>query len=326
MPRVLIVLAMLAANCACAPALHTRNRPPVPAHEFAATMQLQGSALEQLHLSMPEQSAQPADKRVLVLYASGDGGWFGSAVDMFHEIAKAGRSTPSGSARAHFSKIKYRSLGPLSSVNQLATDYREIIERARADLHLDDSVPAFLTGWSRGAAFAVLVASEPGEQQAIAGVVAIGLSEGEDLQVNGAEDETDDGSAGVEARTRPFEPYQQIARLKEPCAVIQRRTTTTCPPRARVRSLGPDGVAPLLHHRRQEPSLLRAARINSTSRCSRRSTGSLRRQRRAPPVSASPDRAALLRPSRGVRGGAVAGNDGPSARAGRQPSSGKRHR
>ena len=240
MPRVLIVLAMFAANCACAPAMRTGSRPPVPAHEFATTMRLQGSAL-QLHLSMPEQPAQPDGKRVLVLYASGDGGWFGSAVDMFHQIAKAGYYTVGFSSRA-FLKIN-RSLGPLSSVNQLATDYREIIEQARADLHLDDTVPALLTGWSRGAAFAVLVASEPGEQQAIAGVVAIGLSEGEDLRINGAEDETDDGSAGVEARTWPFEPYQQIARLKEPCAVIQSAHDNYLPA-ARARSLfGPDSAS-----------------------------------------------------------------------------------
>ncbi len=104
-------------------------------------------------------------------------------------------------------------------------------------------MPALLTGWSRGAAFAVLVASEPGEQQAIAGVVAIGLSEGEDLQINGAEDETDDGSAGVEARTWPFEPYQQIARLKEPCAVIQSSHDNYLPA-ARARSLfGPDSAS-----------------------------------------------------------------------------------
>src|SRR4029077_17287037 len=97
------------------PPCHPGTRPPVPAHEFAATMQLQGGAL-QLHLSMPEQSAQAADKRVLVLYASGDGGWVASRVDMFHEIAKAGYYTGGFSSRA-FLKIN-RSLGPLSSVNQ----------------------------------------------------------------------------------------------------------------------------------------------------------------------------------------------------------------
>ena len=151
-------------------------------------------------------------------------------------------TTPSGSARAHFSRSTDPSVRS-PRVNQLATDYREIIEQARADLHLDDTVPALLTGWSRGAAFAVLVASEPGEQQAIAGVVAIGLSEGEDLRINGAEDETDDGSAGVEARTWPFEPYQQIARLKEPCAVIQSSHDNYLPA-ARARSLfGPDSAS-----------------------------------------------------------------------------------
>jgi hypothetical protein len=38
--------------------------------------------------------------QVVVLYASGDGGWRGAAVDMFHQIAKAGYYTIGFSSRA----------------------------------------------------------------------------------------------------------------------------------------------------------------------------------------------------------------------------------
>jgi hypothetical protein len=40
-----------------------------------------------------------------------------------------------------------------------------------------------LTGWSRGAAFSLLVASEPEVQQQVAGVIAIGLPSKEELNI-----------------------------------------------------------------------------------------------------------------------------------------------
>ena len=222
---------------ACSTVVRPRAAPAIPSREFSTTVLLNRKPLE-LHVASPGTSIAP---RFIVLYASGDGGWFGAAVDMFRQLAGAGYAAVGFSSRA-FLKIE-RPRGTVVTAVQLAAEYEQILMKARSALALDRTTPAVLTGWSRGAAFAVLVASEPGEQQAIAGVVAIGLSEGEDLQINGAEDETDDGSAGVEARTWPFEPYQQIARLKEPCAVIQSSHDNYLPA-ARARSLfGPDSAS-----------------------------------------------------------------------------------
>ena len=119
---------------------------------------------------------------VLVIYASGDGGWFGTAVDMFKQIAADGYYAVGFSSRSFLRIDEPR--GALVDVGELADEYARITSGARRALGLDDRVPVILTGWSRGAAFAVLVASEPAPQGPVAGVVAIGMTAGENLRVD----------------------------------------------------------------------------------------------------------------------------------------------
>jgi pimeloyl-ACP methyl ester carboxylesterase len=197
-------------------------------------MPLQGGHLE-LHLSTPSHATADG---VLVLYASGDGGWFGAARDMFHRIATAGYYTVGFSSRA-FLKLE-RPRGPLVSAAQLANDYKDILAHARRDLGLPETTPAVLAGWSRGAAFAVLTAGESHDTSTIAGVIAIGLSDGEDLQINGAEDETDEGQRTAETKRWPFAPYKEIAHLVQPCAVIQATHDNYFPARDARALFGPD--------------------------------------------------------------------------------------
>ena len=200
-----------------------------------STVVLHGKPLE-LHVSRPSGTS-PSD--VVVLYASGDGGWFGAAVDMFHRIADAGYPVAGFSSRA-FLKIE-RPRGALVNPAQLAAEYEQIVAQARVALGLGDTSRVVLTGWSRGAAFSVLVGSEPEAQPRLLGVIAIGLDEGEDLQVSGAGDESDDGPASGEKRHWPFDTYARIGEI-EPllCAVIQ-ATHDNYLPAARARQLfGPD--------------------------------------------------------------------------------------
>lgn len=206
-----------------------------PGRTFTTTVFLHGKQLE-LHLSAPRTPAAPG---VLVLYASGDGGWFGTAVDMFRQVADAGYLAVGFSSRS-FLKIQ-RPRGSLVSATQLAAEYQQIVAQARAALGLDATIRTVLTGWSRGAAFAVLVGSEATAKDDVGGVVAIGLADGEDLNLNGPGDETDDGRASPEKPRWPFETYARIARLGPlPCAVIQ-ATHDGYLPAARARELfGPD--------------------------------------------------------------------------------------
>jgi hypothetical protein len=215
------------------------TRPPSDAsftsQRFTTTVFLHGQPLE-LHLSSPVRPAAPG---VLVLYASGDGGWFGTAVDMFRRVADAGYPAVGFSSRS-FLRLQRPRGAPLDA-GQLAVEYEQIVARARTALGLNGAARTVLSGWSRGAAFAVLVGSEPTVGDNVIGVVAIGLAEGEDLNVSGPDDETDDGNASPEKRRWPFENYARLARIgPRPCAVIQ-ATGDGYLPAARARELfGPD--------------------------------------------------------------------------------------
>lgn len=204
--------------------------------EFSTTLKLHGKPLE-LHLAAPRTAG--GTPPVLVLYASGDGGWFGAAVDMFREISRSGYYAVGFSSRA-FLKIE-RPRGALVTASQLAAEYELVLARAREMLGLEPGVRTILTGWSRGAAFSVLVGSELRAQHHILGVVAIGLSEGEDLDIDGPDDETDDGPAAPAGRRWPFDTYERIARLGPmPCALIQSTRDNYFPAASARRRFGPD--------------------------------------------------------------------------------------
>ena len=162
---------------------------------------------------------------------------------MFRQIGQAGYFAVGFSSRA-FLKID-RPRGGLVSAAQLAHEYDEILVHSRRVLGLDATMTrTVLTGWSRGAAFSVLVASERTAGNPILGVIAIGLAEG-DLQISGDEDDTDDRPASSPTRRWPFDTDARIARLgPRPCAVIQ-ATHDNYLPAARARELfGPDTAAP----------------------------------------------------------------------------------
>jgi len=225
-----------------------------PAVERSATVMLHGKALD-LHLSAP-QGGPTAD--ALVLYASGDGGWFGAAVDMFHRIGSAGYYTVGFSAKA-FLKIDRRPDTPMNP-EQLAAEYEQILDTARRELRLHPGTEVVLTGWSRGAAFAVLAASAQGAPRGIRGVLAIGLSEGEDLEINGPADESDEGAATETHDYWPFEPYALMALLR-------------APGRSSVPTQGSGDSMPST----RGTIASQGGRTLSTARCSTRSGGSHRR-------------------------------------------------
>lgn len=175
-----------ALSAACGPN-SVRTQPLTEVHRSSVTMLLEGQPFD-LHLAMP--ATHKADD-ALIVYASGDGGWFGAAVHMFEQIGRNGYYTAGFSSRA-FLNLK-RPSGELTTLDRLVDDYESIIGRARSAMGLPPSTPTVLTGWSRGAAFAVLVASDPRERPHVAGAVAIGLGPGEDLTKSTDEGDDDDG-------------------------------------------------------------------------------------------------------------------------------------
>jgi hypothetical protein len=157
-------------------------RMAVDAHEreikpFVSKVILHGQPLD-LHLSDVEaHSVRP----FLVLYASGDGGWYGAAVAMFEEISAFGYPTVGFSSRSYM-KILSHSQEPVT-LEELISDYQLIIEEAKKSLNLARDTKTVLSGWSRGAAFSVLVGADKSSRQGLLGVLAIGLPHKEELDI-----------------------------------------------------------------------------------------------------------------------------------------------
>src|SRR5690242_19201949 len=189
--RGVVVCAAVACSSACAIATTAhpdRGDRTIALHESVAATVLHGKRLD-LHIAAPVPLNHPD---VLVVYASGDGGWFGAAVDQWRKIARNGYATVGFSSRA-FLRIE-RPPGAALNTARLANEYELIVQDARRALGWQVTGKVILAGWSRGAAFAVLAGSEPVFRSSLVGVMAIGLAEGENLTVDDSDD-TDDGRA-----------------------------------------------------------------------------------------------------------------------------------
>jgi type IV secretory pathway VirJ component len=188
----LVLLAVVASACA------SLSRVPSdvavsPVRISTASVSLRGEPFE-IHLAQPVTPRQPG---VLVLYASGDGGWFGAAVEMFKAIAGDGFYVVGLSSRS----LLHHKLSPGRTpvVAELAEDYRAILEYATSALQLPADHRVILSGWSRGASLAVLAGAARHAAPNVAGIVAIGLTEDENLGVGS--DTDDDASATPTVRS-----------------------------------------------------------------------------------------------------------------------------
>ena len=185
-----------------------------------------------LHLASPQTPASASTP--LVLYATGDGGWFGAAVGMFHTIASNGYPTVGFSSK-ELMRIEHKRSRPLD-VAQLAEGYQQIIDAACAQLRLPSKTPVVLTGWSRGAAFAVLVAGEFEADSRVVGLVAIGLAAEEHLDIEGDTDDDVDAPGPSSPAPRPPVRLRSIRSYRSSSRVasssFRPRETATCVRRA----------------------------------------------------------------------------------------------
>ena len=183
----------------------------------ATTVSLDDGQPLELHLAVPLKPRVPG---VLVLYASGDGGWFGSAEDMFRAVGGAGFYGVGLSTRTLLHRRSPAGAPP--GVQELARDYRTILDRASTLLHLPADHRVVLSGWSRGASLAVLIGAARHAPRNLAGIVAIGLTADENLTVTS--DTDDDPDDTVPAGKHPggillYPLLDDVAPGR--CAVIQ---------------------------------------------------------------------------------------------------------
>jgi hypothetical protein len=204
-PALLVALLAAALGGACSAALSRKISPPNATREFSAAVGVHGEKLT-LHLTSP-RTPPPASMPIIV-YASGDGGWFGTAVGMFHTLAGTGLPAVGFSTKA-FMHIEQRAPGPLS-VARVAEGYQRIIDASLAHLGLPPDAPVILTGWSRGASLGVLVTSSREADPRVIGLVGVGLAADEQLDIEGDSDD-DAGTRTVPAVDNRSLPERSIA-------------------------------------------------------------------------------------------------------------------
>ena len=238
----MVLLATLSGGCGIP--LSTKVARPPAIHEFSGRVRLHDEPLT-LHLASPLTPVPPSTP--LVLYASGDGGWFGAAVGMFRTIAGSGLPTVGISTKA-FMRIEHRWSKPLSVAN-VTKGYQQIIDAARVQLRLPLDTPVVLTGWSRGASLGVLVASDRETDTRVIGLVAVGLAADEQLDIEGDDDDPVSENVAVptvtgnDLRQRSIAMYPLLSDLGPRRSIVIQASGDGYLPAARARLLfGPDSA------------------------------------------------------------------------------------
>src|SRR5262245_44052389 len=130
---------------------------------------IRGGPTLQLQLYQQENAVnQP-----LVLFTSGDGGWSPFCADVAAHIAATGVTVVAVDAKDYLLKVATPQK-PVTA-EELTSDYDTIAEQAIARPGVDMKAPLVLAGWSLGAGYSVIVASEPQFTLRVNRVLAISL-------------------------------------------------------------------------------------------------------------------------------------------------------
>jgi dienelactone hydrolase len=165
------ILPLAAALSACA--THV-PRPGSPGWiQSETSVLLHGHALK-LHLSNP---IAPADGPLLV-YATGDAGWFWKDRELFDRITAFGYPAVGFSSREYLRNLG-RGIDVIRS-GAVAADYAAVIQTALQALGLWPGTRVVLVGKSRGAGLAIAAATETSMRGRLQGVVAVGLTREEE--------------------------------------------------------------------------------------------------------------------------------------------------
>ncbi|HKN81926.1 MAG TPA: alpha/beta hydrolase [Pyrinomonadaceae bacterium] len=114
-----------------------------------------------------------ATNQPLVLFTSGDGGWSPFCADIAAHIAATGATVVGVDAKDFL--VKFASPQNPISPDELTRDYDAMARVAMARPGVDAKAPLVLAGWSLGADYSVLVASQREFTYQVSRVVAISL-------------------------------------------------------------------------------------------------------------------------------------------------------
>jgi type IV secretory pathway VirJ component len=229
---VLFAIAVLALAPGIAEARQLATKPAVyTAHkeEFKA-----GSLKVDLVLVTP---ASPKPHPVLVIFASGDGGLRGISKGTLQHLADQGYYVAGFSSRDALKSIRDEN-GRIAR-HVATSSLHSLFEQAKIALKLPAATPLVVTGMSRGANMAVVVAGSPELQKGIAGGVAMALTrEADYLDVPPDVEKTPGIQVDEKGRPQMYPAIQRIGSI--PFAVIQSTKDSYVPSAESRQLLGPD--------------------------------------------------------------------------------------
>ena len=129
-----------------------------------------GSPLE-LQLYQQEH----ATNQPLVLFTSGDGGWSPFCADVAAHIASTGVTVVGIDVKTYL--VNFATPQKPLPIEDLTRDYDAIAKQAITQPGVDQKAPVVLAGWSLGAGYAVIAATQPEFSLPVSRVVAISLPE-----------------------------------------------------------------------------------------------------------------------------------------------------
>ena len=124
-----------------------------------------------LNLQLYQQ--ENATNQPLLLFTSGDGGWSPFCADVAAHIAARGITVVGIDVKEYL--VNFASPQKPISAEQLTRDYDTIARLSIVRPGIDGKAPLVLAGWSLGAGYSVIVATQPEFGLQLSKVVAIGL-------------------------------------------------------------------------------------------------------------------------------------------------------
>src|SRR6476659_5888414 len=116
-----------------------------------------------------------AKNQPLVLFTSGDGGWSPFCADIAAHIASTGITVAGIDAKSYL--VNFATPQKPLSPEDVTRDYDAIAKQAIAQPGIDNKAPLVLAGWSLGAGYSVIAASQPEFRLPVSRVIAISLPE-----------------------------------------------------------------------------------------------------------------------------------------------------
>jgi len=126
---------------------------------------------QSLDLQLYQQ--EHATNQPLMLFTSGDGGWSPFCADIAAHIAATGVTVVGIDAKTYL--VSFATPQRPLSPEDLTRDYDAIAQQATAQPGIDSKAPLILAGWSLGAGYSVIAASQPEFSRPVGRVIAISL-------------------------------------------------------------------------------------------------------------------------------------------------------